>query len=1577
MHKQITYKIKGMNRDLSVSTTNPEYAYEIKNMRIMSTTDNTLLSLVNEKGTKQLDIVGVTDSVLEGIPIGQVVLDNELVVFTTNDAGTDRIYKFWFDGDTFKGELLFSGDLDFSTAHPIEGIGLYENTELRKVYWTDGINQPRFINIGASSEVKATWNNTSFDFIRDLKLKETVTINKIEVSNGQFAPGVLQYCFSYYNKYGQESNIFYTSPQYYTAHDNRGGSPEDKVNDSFKITINGADLDFDYIRVYSILRTSIDAAPLTKRVIDLKVSEDSVTHVAKSIIYVDNGISGDAIEPSKLFYIGGEKAIYQTLSHKDGTLFLGNITVSRKFISQTIKDFFKDKEITFSNSDSSKTLPALMPSGYYTYENQLKNNSNSIKTFKHLEYYRFGVQFQHKSGRWSEPVFICDKQNDKKIVTSFPKADGTAATATFLPVASYVFNNTTYINELVNTQGFIKVRPVIVYPELNDREVICQGVLCPTVYNVQDRYSNSPFAQSSWFTRPNLAIDEASNIRVDALPEYYYMFYLKDSAYTFSDVGTDRYTLVLESGGSVISTRDTYVIIKSLDNPIRNNAGKVIICQTLVNKTVLSNPVPPQNSGVPEYMDAEAYVLKRSAGAGTLKLYYYKVEYTLLKNWLDLEDNTTISLDSRAGMWDSETEVYIEPTTKATTRVEAINNGSIAEFRHNKPIPANIKRNAEIQCIKNPPSDPYLTGDQIGNAGEYISQNMENFYIDQSIFTMHSPEIEFDDTLKSIDGTALKLRIVGIVPMTASVGDIDIQTSTPKVTSSTPGFYMEKTGVENLGINAARNLISGIYWVDGQVTYDPETSLFKGSGKSTRGYAVYPWHRNGSLNNAAGKANASRPAMLNKKKISNLKYSYNSVYYDNADIWNAFVNQSTTQTGISGVTLFDSNEQVLTKIPSPLNSDLNDISYYGNIDRIINGASSIEFEKGYPIVRAATDEKDDEGMVFTLYREKYSTRRTSDADGSVIKIDTDGGSTDPIHIKYKSSPHIVMALNYTNVGDQRVLPTTVDNYWNGTSFTSGVANSATASSKQPFWAKEVLNISQDVLATPNVSEYTYSENITYSFLWLAELYKDAASISNRFGGTSDEAFENNQWVPCGEIVSLIDSNNAPLTTATIKWTEGDTYFQRYDHLKTYPYTQEDQNSVIEIISFMCETRINLDGRYDRNRGQVSNLAVTPQNFNLMNPVYSQANNFFTYRAINPNKLNLDYFPNTITWSLTKALGELVDSWTNITLATSLDLDGDKGVLKAIRRFNNELYAFQDKGIAGILYNSRTMISATDGVPIELANSGKVEGKRYLSNDIGCSNKWSIGESSNGLYFIDNIGQAIYLFNGQLQELSNKFGFHSWVANNNSSSTWTPSTFANTVTYYDKINKEILFISDDNTLVFSEPLSTFSSFYSYESAPYFVNLSNRSLWINKSRVTTNTKYKMWAHHEGDYNYYFDQFAPYYATIIVNPEPLTDKIFNTLEFRADTFHDDLYMPFSTFDKLYTWNEYQSGELVLGNLKNHSSPLKKKFKIWRVNIPRDKVYKRDRMRNPWLYLKLAKEDEDGYKTILHDLTISYFGQ
>lgn len=1498
MQKQIQLKVKGMQRDLSASAFNPEYAYENKNIRIMPTDGSTLLSIINERGNKQSSIKGIGDSLM-GTPIGQLSVDNELVVFTAgdkyldvNDISADEeiiadiigeestidldsnfddgIYKLWFSDGYLNGKKLFKGNLGFDFKYPIEAISFYENSDIKKVYWVDGINQPRVINIAAANDVINKWNNYSFDFVRTLKLQEEVTIKRDIVSSGTFAPGVIQYVFTYFTVYGQESNIFYTSPLYYVSYNNRGASPEDKVGNSFTIVIDNIDKSFDYVRIYSIHRTSIDAIPTVKRVVDLSIpSSEGNTKIS----YTDNGMSGDIIDPTELLYVGGEEVVFRTMAQKDNTLFFGDITLKRKTLSSTIKERFKGKKIDFGVRY--KYLPSPEPKGYYPYSNQLTMNSYQFKTFKYLEYYRFGIQAQHYTGKWSEPIWINDAQNNQHIKTTFYYAGDTQ-----LPIAQCTLYREDF--EELLTLGYVKIRPVVVYPTINDREAVCQGILCPTVYNVSDRYSNSPFAQSSWFIRPNVPFDV-------------------DRAYNYN-----RYE----------SSKEKIMDLFELDYKYRT--------------------ATPTRSDIPStYSRAGIIANSRIYTGGTDP------------QWSNFTDDT-------------------------------INKGAWAEFRHNKPIPSNNQRNAEIQCIWNPPS-PYINKNY--NVIDWVSENGEYYYIDQSILTFHSPDIEFDNEVRSIDTSSLKLRIVGIVPLTAFVSDIDIQTSTPvnnfyKSSELPIGFYKESIGVENsldyqidnypVRIDSYfgfKGLISGAFWFDeltGRKTDSTNPNL------QSTGFVVYPWHRNGSLNNTKFATDNYRSAMLDKKRMSNLKYSYKTEYIDSDKIWNAYKKDDNNSTGISGIAVFDSNEITVAKISAPLNSNLTDINYYGNVDKILTISRTGDKKDGYPII--ITGQQNTDSNAHNLFINDYQQINSN------LTSQTTG--VDPVRIKYKSTPHAVLALNYTSDSKQRILPTIKDSDYKDKKYEEWVINQVSDSlgdNEVMFWDTgegASSGVYQEVIDIGIKGDVSNIGGIQYGWLWLGELYND--NVQNRFGGQTEEAFENNQWLPCGDPVSLID-NNGIKGIVTIEWTEGDTYYQRYDHLKTYPFTFEDQNAVTEIVSFMCETRVNLDGRYDRNRGQLTNFAVTPTNFNLINDVYSQQNNFFNYRAVSQNRLNLDNFHNSITWTKTKTAGELIDTWTNITVASTLDLDGDKGNVRAIRRFNNNLIAFQDRGISQILYNENMQIASTEGVPIEIANSGKVNGKRYLSDKIGCTNKWSLCETSRGIYFIDDITKGIYLFNGNVDNLSDRLGFHSWI---NTRSTginiWNPVDFNGFVTYYDKINGDVFFISKDECLAFSEPLGQFTSFYSYEHMPYFANLEDRGIALNTDK--DGTVYKAWLHNEGEYNMFFNKYCPFYTTVIANPDMSMDKIFNTLEFRADSWNGSTLLN-TTFDTLTTWNEYQKGTSTLNNILGRPSELKKKFRIWRANIPRDKSNGRDRMRNPWLYIKLSMEGENTNKTILHDMVVHYF--
>lgn len=1464
MLKQEQHIIKGMTRDLTVSKFNPEFAYECKNIRITARDNSTLLTVTNERGNSELSILTSNGNPLQvlGTLIGYNVLNNYVTLFTTGDK--DRIYRLENKQTYFEGKLLYEGNLNFNVNNPIENISVYENDNIQKVYWIDGLNQSRVINIVADSTVSGSWNDSSFDFVQDLELKETVTVVRDDLASGSFSSGVIQYAFTYYNKYGQESNIFYTSPIQYISFASRGASPEEKVSNSFTITIANPDTRFDYIRVYSIHRASIDATPNVLNVVDLPINAANV-RAGETLTYTDNGTIGTSVDPTELLYVGGEEVVFGTMTQKDNTLFLGNADIKRKLVGPDIINSIKGGNISFNQRYVGNYVRT---AGYYPYKNSLYLGSK-IKSFKYLEWYRFGVQFQYKNGKWSEPIWINDAYNGPASggmgYGISPSYNGALTTVQ----ASYSLNSD-IINKVV-AQGFIRARGVVVYPTLIDREVVAQGILCPTVYNIGDRFGNSPFAQSSWFARPNLAFDIERN--------------------------------------------------KSNWN-----------------------------------------------GIGTLFGDYDKSKAAVISN-----KNVNLTIDPGT------------PSAK-TILIDIVNKGAWAEFRHNKPVPNNWERNAEIQCIANTPAGPY-TASKGSELNSYTASHAEYFFVDQNILTLHSPDIEFDEGVQNLDSSGLKLRIVGVVPITANASEIDIQTSTPANDTSKMGFYKETIGSENNSYHGLKNLISGAFWFD-KMTNMKNVDDDHGY---TESFFVYAWHRNGSLNNQGPVTEGSRTAMLDKKKISNLKFSSFSKYFN--EPWLAYKANDATHTGITGVSIFNSNEQSLVRIPAPANSNLGDLNYYGNVDKVIaatrvddaysltfdfsDGPKTEEFNRknGYPIV--VTGVNTAESFAHQLFTGgTFPIQFVKRSDGATLTEVPNG--TDAVRMKYKSTPHAVFALNYATDGRQIVMPTNREtdytDYWNVND-----ANVTKGGVNHFFWNPTAKSISEsetqinDGVFQDVISEYT--SNLTdnnYSYLYLAELYND--NITNRFGGQTEEAFENNIWLPGGEPINLLNADGTPVSYASLTYTEGDTFLERYDCLKTYSYTLEDQNSVTEIVSFMCETRVNIEGRYDRNRGQLNNLTMTPENFNKVNKVYSQKNNFFNYRGINHSKFNLNYFPNTVTWTKEKQLGSIIDTWTNITMASTLDLDGDKGEVISLNTYNNEIFCFQRKGFSNILFNSRVQIPASDGMPIEITNGMKVSGKRYVSNTIGCSNKWSIVESPSGLYFIDNETNSMYLFNGEVKSISDSLGMRQWVNENNTHINWNPVTYENFRGFYDKNNNDVYFVNNNWCLCYSELIGQFTSFMSYERVPAMFNVGSEFYAFNNN--------KLWQQFNGDYNMFFGQYKPYSITVVANADEPADKIFNTVEFRADAYDGDNLATTKTYDTLDVYNEYQHGRVTLTDLNGRSSPLKRKFRIWRANIPRANTpingipaNNRDRIRNTWAYVKLSTETPNTYRTVFHDMTIHYF--
>jgi hypothetical protein len=152
-----------------------------------------------------------------------------------------------------------------------------------------------------------------------------------------------------------------------------------------------------------------------------------------------------------------------------------------------------------------------------------------------------------------------------------------------------------------------------------------------------------------------------------------------------------------------------------------------------------------------------------------------------------------------------------------------------------------------------------------------------------------------------------------------------------------------------------------------------------------------------------------------------------------------------------------------------------------------------------------------------------------------------------------------------------------------------------------------------------------------------------------------------------------------------------------------------------------------------------------------------------------------------------------------------------------------------------------------------------------------------------------------------------------------------------------------------------------------------NIKDSNILLKDNNTSTEISFS--ALFEGDYtNNYYIQYK-------INPEPLIDKTFTNIEYIADCFKvsDNIdsintekitSKPFST---LTVWNEYQQGKANLNKSKYPNA--KNKFRIWRDDIPRDSANGRDRIRNPWIYLKLSNDNNLNNKMVFHNLLVKYY--
>ena len=1741
MNKSQVFKVKGMHRDLSMPNANGEFAYEIVNMRLMPAEEGAGFSLTNERGlVVNSDGIRISGTKL----LGQCATKDSIVIFSKNPTRTtpDCIDLLYSDGLSWVVYNIYEGNLNFKVDAPIETLFNYETEDIQKVYWIDGVNQLRCINI---ADTTTSYNDNSFDSIKEVNSVPSVDLSLS--SGGKFTAGVLQYYISYFNKFSSESPILYTSPLLYIAHEGRGGNTNDGINTAYRLQISDLDHhNWEYIRIYATHRTSLEATPEGSIIAEIKIEP------FKNIDFTDYGSNRISIDPNDLHFTGGKFIVAGTMTAKDQVLFLGNLkidtnqTVNYDAINSLFANLRADGTIdNFFSTSTTKTKENKLSEyedKHYYYKSNL-NNTESITHYKYGEKYRFGISVMDKYGNWSNPIWIKDA-----FITVAPEqidSNTLALPCPQLNLSENIPGQSKSLWDFLKDNGAISIKPLVVFPSIDERKVLAQGVVCPTVYNLKDRKENGPYAQASWFMRPNAPID----------------IWGTGMLYHDSDTitpGTTRgYTIFNKKsiknktieGKKWLDMRmslvyDDLSIYKFYNDEVSQEAYKAAIKD-------YKNPSTPYvlyDTG--DYTTAEDlitagswvefrhnYALRTKGWTWGPQSDWYNWSFGIddTREWehdnypISLKDSD-ISNSSAEYLYRSYNSAINGKFPKDTTGIVAVDAKDLPEdvVNLNRAIFYKFRlaasRCAELDTSRfgaTIPVNRFYGKDlakQTWREVPLVKFNTGNsaYYVDNSIVTLNSPEIEMQESTSNIALEGYDFRVVGVIPLTATVSDISLETTgsiyNPSANDEV-SFGLKKVLVQNknIGHHGFKGMVSHSMLYSGH-NNPGDTYTFNNSGNAltketnalygdryAASFTLHPWQSTGNIPGFnptwEEKNNYSK---LSRKILSNLRYSAST----------KFLSSHWTPLKGSVSQWYTSPDASIVKLG--LDGYSEDLVYSANIDSIALATAGENNDIPIPIYQYFYGRK----LVPTSELEisGYSPYRAGACFDDVYK--TGVGSS----IKYKSSPHAVIGFNNIPVTisgkamyAQEILPTfdAINRVGRDldTISLSGI-NNAGVLYENEFIAsiphQTVLQNNLDSFGLPSYNDLDTDNKPTYGWLWLGELYKETDPT---FGGDSEYALQNNIWdvggtpeitedryieqdikstvsnvegsfdsrddgettndytiewyggtitmymegryhtveinnqsvcyaiiqylydnsvkggnKTWGSVIKVSDRTYTDTVTAQIKifkfdrdfsiqvvldyevvtglnsmilydigrdelfksynndvvrWTIGDTYYQRFDTLKTYAYSDKDENSIVDITSFMVETRVNIDGRYDRNRGQDSNLQMSPTNFNLINDAYSQRDNFFTYRILDKDVQKRTYFPNQITWSLSKTAGATVDAWMNQTLATVLDLDGTKGNLSALKTFGDQIVAFQDTGISTILFNSRVQIPTSEYVPIQIANSGKVDGQQFLATDVGCQDKWNIVTTPSGLYFVDYYNKGIYRFNGKVEDLSTAGGFRGWCASNISSN-------SQILGYYDRKNKEVLFYGstfaninglNTNWLGFSEITNTFSSFYTFHKAS-LVNLQDIQWWLTDD-IGEEDPQNIFRYHSDYYGKnrsIAEPSYPYGLTAIVRQDSNIVKTFNSVEFRADTYRYSNLQNEETFDTIQIEDEYNGKTSETLEYKKHRpSNLKKLLRTWRAYIPRVDN-KSKRYVNQWAKVGLWKTKSTREKTVLHDMAVWY---
>jgi len=476
----------------------------------------------------------------------------------------------------------------------------------------------------------------------------------------------------------------------------------------------------------------------------------------------------------------------------------------------------------------------------------------------------------------------------------------------------------------------------------------------------------------------------------------------------------------------------------------------------------------------------------------------------------------------------------------------------------------------------------------------------------------------------------------------------------------------------------------------------------------------------------------------------------------------------------------------------------------------------------------------------------------------------------------------------------------------------------------------------DFMLTDNIV-FESSDNLVFSWgfdgITIVDLKVD---LPNQYGGDTYESKQDNVY---------IDASNHILNEVGVKSDlYGDIYFVKINYPKTAEnssFFQDKTNHYSSVIKVSLELEVVPEGftRYeyftqDSTKSKILlgidiNKILNYDNSFTVSPgiIQSIASGF---EMLSIGKLN-----NSIIASNNKKETDYYDSWLTFNTMDMLNIEGKYGSIVKLVRFNNEVYAFQESGVAHI---SVYPIKQVDTMVI--GEGSVLDNYKYILENVGIQSIHSIGISNKDIYFIDSItGSLNSMKVPNMHVLLNIQEYVKGAYNSSFNDNDVTSIYKNRI-FVDKIKSQIYFLSDEKCIVFDENVKAFTHQRSLNLYPMFVVANSAIFPIDMKFIT-----KLGAVEEPIYPYWGHSTHREASelSLITDEAPGSTKIYDAVEMDITEGADDILT--------------KSGVVLDDddNVLHTTAPvLKSKYNKYTMHLPR--IGRRSRLRGDKIKLSLT---------------------